>query len=179
MKTPLLASLSAKVAAGIAGAALLTGGAGTVLTFQPASETSKVPTTADATQHDDSSDEVVTSTTDDEVADDGVTDDGELLESNTSDVDSNDADEADGASTTREHPDNFGAQVSEDARDGGVEGQEIAAAARARNEARRADRAATTADDDAPARGARGDERRGGKSNPSADADDDNNDNED
>ena len=39
-----------------------------------------------------------------------------------------------------EHPDNFGAMVSEDARDGGVDGHEISEAAHERNEKRQAAR---------------------------------------
>ena len=46
-----------------------------------------------------------------------------------------------------DHPDNFGATVSEDAHDGGVDGQEISDMAHARNDARKAGTDHATADD--------------------------------
>lgn len=124
MKTPLFASLPAKVAAGVAGVALLTGGTSTVLNLQPASEQTAAESddTTTTTTSTTSTTEATTTTTSTTVADDDDTE-------------------------THEHPDNFGALVSEDAHDGGVDGQEISAKARARNEARRAARAAASADD--------------------------------
>ena len=54
------------------------------------------------------------------------------------DADENEAgDDAQG--DEHEHPDNFGAVVSEDAHDGGVDGQEISEMAHERNDARQAD----------------------------------------
>ena len=133
-KTPLLASLSAKVAAGIAGVALLAGGTGTVLALQPASDTHELPAKAadaavEATNR-------TTTTTDDDTSSDALSteDDGDDVTTE--------------SHPAGEHPDNFGALVSEDAKDGGVDGHEIADAAHARNAERRGALTAATDDDD-------------------------------
>ena len=149
MKTALLTSLTAKVAAGVAGVALLSGGAGTVLALQPAGERTLPPSAAEAALEATGREAATTTTTTTTTAAPTTTtgdDDDKATEDATKDLaEDTTEDEA------KAHPDNFGAMVSEDAKDGGVDGQEISELAKARNEERRADRADKDDDDEAEA----------------------------
>lgn len=107
---------------------------------------------------DDATDDATDDTTDDgidDAVDDGTSDDSD-------DADGTDDSLHDGTGSTYDpelHP-NFGAWVTEQARQGGVDGREISAAAHAKNAARKAERAGTDTDDaadaDAKDRGGRG-----------------------
>ena len=131
MKIRLLSPLAA---AGIA-AALLTGTGATVLTLQPSNH-EHPGKAADAPGHA----TTTTSTTAPTTTTTSTTVAPTTTTTSTTVVAGDDA--------AKEHPDNFGAMVSEDARDGGVDGQEISKAAHERNEKRRAERAAAREDDD-------------------------------
>ena len=127
MKHPQFASLTAKVAAGVAGLALATGGAGVALASQAdTGRTLPVSAAEAALEAAGRQAEVTTTTTTTSTTVPSTT--------TTTVVEDEKDDEA-----KAEHPDNFGAMVSEDARDGGVDGQEISERAHARNEARRAE----------------------------------------
>lgn len=143
MKTALLTSLTAKVAAGVAGVALLSGGTATALVLQPAGDRTLPASAAEAALEATGREAATTTTTTTSttvapaittVPEDDAKD--EVAKDATDDTES------------KEHPDNFGAVVSEDAKDGGVDGQEISELAKARNEERRADRADEDEDED-------------------------------
>lgn len=135
MKHSLIASVTSKVAIGVAATALAAGTAGAVIATQPVSDshdavTVEETTTTTSTTSTTSTtvDPATTSTTSTTVADDdaaktAVTDDSE-------------------------HPDNFGAIVSKDAKDGGVDGHEISKMAHDRNDARATQHEADSDDDD-------------------------------
>lgn len=134
MKLFSLASISTKAAAvGVLGLAAV-GGTGTALVLQPANDTRPPGAEVAETKTEKVKDKVAatdddgTTTTDTEVLD--------TTEKVTTD---------DGAPTTK---DNFGAVVSADARDGGVDGQEISAEAHARNETRKAQRSTPPVEDE-------------------------------
>ena len=102
-------------------------------------------TTTDGTElerHDTTTTTTVDDTT---TTTDGV--DAGSLEDQGADKDAVTADEST-AGDHPDHPDNFGATVSADARDGGVDGQEISEMAHERNDARKASAVDATADDD-------------------------------
>ena len=134
MKQQLIRAFGSKVVVGVGATALAFGTAGTVIALQPASDS-----TAD---HDGTviSVEETTSTTSTTVAPTTTTTSTTVAPTTTTTV--HDADDDHGKDADHEHPDNFGAMVSEDAHDGGVDGQEISKAAHDRNDDRAAEREA-------------------------------------
>jgi len=102
--------------------------------------------TTDGTVPDETDDE-----TEDGTVDDGTTDEtDDAVDDGTTDDETDDAVDPGAEGTTTYDPElypNFGAWVSEQARQGGVDGREISAAAHAKNEARKAERAGDDADD--------------------------------
>lgn len=141
MKLFSLATISTKAAAaGVLGLAAL-GGTGTALVLQPANDT-RSPSAAEVEETTTKKVEDETTTTDEDES--TSTDTGAL--DTTANVTTDGEDHEDGEATAAK--DNFGAVVSADARDGGVEGQEISAEAHARNEARKAQRSLPPVDDE-------------------------------
>ena len=113
MPKRLLSSLTWKAGVAAAAFALAAGTGGTVIHFANASSSDDTPAVTSTNTHaDDAGDN----------ADDNATDGQDKADEVKAD-DSTDTSSADNNST--EHPDNFGATVSEDAKDGGVDGREI------------------------------------------------------
>ena len=108
MKTRIAAALGTKVAVGVGAAALAFGTAGTVIALQPASDSSPSTTAADDTT-------TTTSTTSTTLAPTTTT--STTVAPTTTTVPGTTATASDDHGRD-EHPDNFGAMVSEDARDG-------------------------------------------------------------
>jgi hypothetical protein len=135
MRHRLLSSLSWKAGIAIAATALAAGtGAGTVHLVGDSHRS------GDGTEVTDDHDGTTT-----------TTEDTTTTTSSTTVDDDHDADASARAAdddATDEHPDNFGAVVSEDAKDGGVDGHEISDMAHARNDARRAEAGDDTEVDD-------------------------------
>jgi hypothetical protein len=136
LKSHIAAALGSKVAVGVGAAVLAFGTAGTVIALQPASDTSPStsggPTVAAADD--------TTSTTSTTVEDATTTTTVEASTTTTTAHDADDDHGRDADEAEHEHPDNFGAIVSEDAHDGGVDGHEISRLAHDRNDDRAADR---------------------------------------
>jgi hypothetical protein len=129
LKTNIAAALGSKVAIGVSATVLAFGTAGTVLALQPASS-DQAPGTSDRPAAAAAATEDTTTTTST-----STTSTTSTTEAPTTTTTAPEAGDDHGQDA---HPDNFGAMVSADARDGGVDGQEISKAAHERNEARRA-----------------------------------------
>jgi hypothetical protein len=131
LKAHIAAALGSKVAVGVGAAVLAFGTAGAVIALQPASDsspsTSGGPTVAAAAAE-------TTTTTSSTTTSTTVAPSTTTTAHDADDDQGRDADEVE-----REHPDNFGAVVSKDARDGGVDGHEISRLAHDRNDDRRDD----------------------------------------
>ena len=136
MRKTLLATATAKLVAGVGAVAIATGTAGAVIATQPVAD-HELPPQASARAVEATSDSTTT-TTSTTLAPTTTT----MAPTTTTTV----------ASTTaadeQEPKDNFGAWVSAQAKDGGVDGREISAAAHERNEERKAARAAEDDDDE-------------------------------
>jgi hypothetical protein len=132
MPQRILSSLTWKAGVAVAATALAAGTGATTVHLVSDSHAADHPA-ADVSEH------VTTTTTTTST----TVDDGSSTEDESDDVEAKTV--TDDAST--EHPDNFGAVVSEDAHDGGVDGQEISDMAHERNDARKAGAEHATADD--------------------------------
>lgn len=138
MRTTTFTALTAKAVAGIAAATIAAGSAGTVLVTQtvgddrPAELTAAEETTT-TTEAEETTTTTAAETTTTTEATTTTTEAPDGSTTTTTEVE----DEAEDA---KEHPENFGAIVSADAKDGGVDGQEIAEAAHAKNAERKGSR---------------------------------------
>jgi hypothetical protein len=162
MKQQLVRAFGSKVVVGLGATVLAFGTAGTVIALQPASDTAadhggtlvaaeETTTTTSTSTSTSTTVAPTTTTTSTTVAPTTTT-------TTVHDADDDHGTEAD----EHEHPDNFGATVSEDARDGGVDGREISQAAHDRNDDRRA-AAGHDADDDHKAAADHADDDHGGQ----------------
>jgi hypothetical protein len=131
MRNHLLAALGSKVVIGAAATVLAFSTAGAVLVLQPASDSTPSGSGGPFVAADETTTTTsTTSTTSTTVAPTTTT--------TSTTVADHDADDDHGKAGTEAKHDNFGAVVSKDAHDGGVDGQEISAAAHKRNDARKA-----------------------------------------
>lgn len=152
MRSHLLASLTSKVAIGVTATVLAAGSAGAVIATQTISDDSVHAAEATTTTSSTSTTLAPTTTS---------TTSTTLAPTTTTTVEDDEA---------HEHPDNFGDAVSEDAHDGGVDGDEISDAAHAKNEARKAE---SDDDDEADDHGKSDDEEHGKSAEHRQDDDED------
>ncbi|MCU1377673.1 MAG: hypothetical protein JWN29_656 [Acidimicrobiales bacterium] len=131
MRNHLLAALGSKVVVGVAATTLAFGTAGAVLVLQPVSDSKPSESGGPFVAADETT--TTTSTTSTSTTSTTV----DPTTTTTVPTDDHDADDDHAKDGSEVEHDNFGARVSADAHDGGVDGQEISAAAHKRNDARK------------------------------------------